>query len=69
METSSNTQQDNTISDSDTKLFKLNSTGNWDDVGTGKATITRSTSEIESIDIFLTMITQPKEKENESTEG
>jgi hypothetical protein len=60
METNSNSQQNNPISGSDTKLFKLNSTGNWDDVGTGKATITRNTSEIESIDIFLTMVTQPK---------
>lgn len=37
------------IKDSETKLFKLNSGGNWDDEGTGKTSITRGPTDALSI--------------------
>ena len=62
MQPSSESQQTQSLSNSDTKLFKLNSTGNWDDVGTGKATITRNTTPMNSLDILLNITNDLKEE-------
>lgn len=37
----------------DSKLFKLNSSGNWDDIGTGRTSITRRSNSIESLNIVF----------------